>query len=90
MQAVLTHRLFADAEAGEPLSLLCDLDLPGFGLDSAAVGKSFVGVWWSDWSSILVSPAMSSPRRCSRIPGWISREGTCEGALEALFQVLIK
>lgn len=58
MHAVLTHRLFADAEAGEPLSLLWDLDLVAFGLDSVAVGKSFVGVWWSDSYSIFVSPAM--------------------------------
>ena len=36
MQAVLTHRLFADAEAGEPLSLFLSwdwaLDLLGLGL----------------------------------------------------------
>ena len=64
MQAVLTHRLFADAEAGEPLSLLCDLDLVALGMESAAKGESLVGVWWSDSSSILVWPAISSPRRC--------------------------
>ena len=58
MQAVLTHRLFADAEAGEPLSLLCDLDLLALGMESTAEGKSLVGVWWSDSSSILVSPAI--------------------------------
>ena len=36
MQAVLTHRLFADAEAGEPLSLFLSwdwaLDLLGLGI----------------------------------------------------------
>lgn len=58
MHAVLTHRRFADAEAGEPLSLLWDLDLVALGLDSGAVGKSFVGIWWSDSSSILGSPAI--------------------------------
>lgn len=58
MQAVLTHRLFADAEAGEPLSLLCDLDLVALGRESAGEGKSLVSVWWSDSSSILVSPAI--------------------------------
>ena len=81
MHAVLTQRLFADAEAGEPLSLLWDLDLVAFGLDSVAVGKSFVGVWWSDSYSILVSPAMLPcsfflfPRRCSRSDIWIQPRG---------------
>lgn len=73
MQAVLTHRLFADAEAGESVSLLWDLDLVAFRLGSEVVEVVevvekglFVGVWWSDSSSILVSPAISSPRRCGR------------------------
>ena len=45
MQAVLTHRLFADVEAGELLSLLWELDLVALGLDSGGVRKSLVRVW---------------------------------------------
>ena len=42
IQAVLTHLLFAEAGAGEPLSTLRDLDLLiDFGPDSAAVSRPF-------------------------------------------------
>ncbi len=47
MQAVLTHRLFADAEPGESLeslSLLCDFVLFPLGRDSEAFGMSVVVV----------------------------------------------
>ena len=46
MQAVLTHRLFAEAEAGEALSLLCDWDLDriALGTESGAVEELSVGV----------------------------------------------
>ena len=58
IHAVLTHRLFAEAD--ESFSRPWDLDLVGLGLDSGALGMSCVAVGvWSD-SSILVRPSMSS------------------------------
>ena len=71
MQAVLTHRLFADAEPGESLeslSLLCDFVLFPLGRDSEAFGMSVVYVWSVSSSSILGEPAITerprTPRRC--------------------------
>ena len=60
MQAVLTHRLFADAEPGESLvslSLLCDFALFPLERESVAFGMSLVVAWSS--SSILGEPAMT-------------------------------
>ena len=62
MQAVLTHRLFADAEPGESLeslSLLCDFVLLPLGRESVAFGISVVVVWSGSSSSILGEPAMT-------------------------------
>ena len=62
MQAVLTHRLFADAEPGESLeslSLLCDFVLFPLGRESVALGISVVVVWSGSSSSILGEPAMT-------------------------------
>lgn len=71
MQAVLTHRLFADAEPGESLeslSLLCDFILFPLGRDSEAFGISMAVVWSGSSSSILGEPAIvenaETPRRC--------------------------
>lgn len=71
MQAVLTHRLFADAEPGESLeslSLPCDFVLFPLGRDSEMFGISMVVVWSGSSSSILGEPAMTespwTPRRC--------------------------
>ena len=73
MQAVLTHRLLAaaeaeaEAEAGESTSLLWDLDFEVFAwwLDLGGTVNwllLLVGVGWSDSSSILASPAISKVR----------------------------
>lgn len=62
MQAVLTHRLFADAEPGESLeslSLPCDFVLFPLGSESVALGISVVVVWSGSSSSILGEPAMT-------------------------------
>ena len=71
MQAVLTHRLFADAEPGESLeslSLPCDFVLFPLGRDSKAFGISVVVVWSGSSSSTLGEPAIAenprTPRRC--------------------------
>ena len=62
MQAVLTHRLFADAEPGESLeslSLLCDFVLFALGRESVAFGISMVVAWSDSSSSIFGEPAMT-------------------------------
>ena len=71
MQAVLTHRRFADAEPGESLeslSLPCDFVLFPFGRGSEAFGISVVVVWSGSSSSILGERAITdsprTPRRC--------------------------
>ena len=73
MQAVLTHRLFADAEPGESLeslSLPCDFVLFPLERDSEMLGISIsmVVVWSGSSSSTLGEPAMTesprTPRRC--------------------------
>ena len=62
MQAVLTHRLFADAEPGESLeslSVLCDFVLFPLGRDPVAFGILLVVAWSGSSSSILGEPAMT-------------------------------
>ena len=79
MQAVLTHRRFAEAaeaEEGESFeSLLWGLDLVflvlllGLGRDPAAVGRSAGLVVWSDSSSILGSSSIISSEKRLRNAG---------------------
>ena len=61
LHAVLTHRLFADAEAEDSFlssSLLWDLDLVGLGVDVKV--DVVVVCCWSESSSILGVPAIFS------------------------------